>query len=108
MVMKFLGETYPDSVNLVRPPKTTIPKTLVALPRSQYATDFELVSGKNFLRAEVFTLPTFWLSEANGEGAAIVLLARDEAAVLPYRIVRSRVDFAEILDERGVMVLDRH
>lgn len=36
---------YPDSVNRVRPPKTTMPKTLAALPNSQYATDFELVSG---------------------------------------------------------------
>ena len=27
--------TYPDSVNLVRPPNTTIPKTLAALPNSQ-------------------------------------------------------------------------
>jgi hypothetical protein len=43
--------TYPDSVNLVRPPNTTIPKTDAALPNSQYATDFELVSGKNFLAA---------------------------------------------------------
>lgn len=45
--------TYPDSVSLVRPPNTTIPKTDAALPKSQYATPFELVSGKNFL------LPTF-------------------------------------------------
>jgi len=36
----------PDSVNRVRPPNTTIPKTLAALPNSQYATDFELTSGK--------------------------------------------------------------
>jgi hypothetical protein len=28
-------EAYPDSVKRVRPPKTTIPKTLTALPRSQ-------------------------------------------------------------------------
>jgi hypothetical protein len=39
-------ETYPDSVNRVRPPNTTMPKTLAALPRSQYATALELVSGK--------------------------------------------------------------
>jgi hypothetical protein len=39
-------ETYPDSVRRVRPPNTTIPKTLAALARSQYATAFELVSGK--------------------------------------------------------------
>lgn len=38
--------TYPDSVNLVNPPKTTIPKTLVALPSSQNATDLWLIFGK--------------------------------------------------------------
>lgn len=38
--------TYPDSVRRVSPPKTTIPNTLAALARSQYATAFELVSGK--------------------------------------------------------------
>jgi hypothetical protein len=37
---------YPDSVNRVQPPNTTIPKTLAALPSSQYATALELVSGK--------------------------------------------------------------
>lgn len=42
---------YPDSVKRVRPPNTTIPKTLAALPSSQYATDFELVSGKELLFA---------------------------------------------------------
>lgn len=35
----------PDSVSLVRPPKTTRPKTETALPRSQYATDLDDVSG---------------------------------------------------------------
>ena len=37
---------YPDSVSRVRPPNTTMPNTLAALPRSQYATDFSLVVGK--------------------------------------------------------------
>lgn len=37
---------YPDSVRRVRPPKTTMPKTLAALPSSQYATALELESGK--------------------------------------------------------------
>jgi hypothetical protein len=37
---------YPDSVNLVRPPNTTMPKTLAALASSQYATLLSLVSGK--------------------------------------------------------------
>jgi hypothetical protein len=44
---------YPDSVRRVSPPKTTMPKTLAALPRSQYATTFDDVSGKD----EFF----FWL-----------------------------------------------
>lgn len=36
---------YPDSVKRVSPPKTTMPKTLAALPRSQYATLLFDVSG---------------------------------------------------------------
>jgi hypothetical protein len=39
-------KTYPDSVSLVSPPNTTIPKTLAALPSSQYATDLSLTLGK--------------------------------------------------------------
>lgn len=38
---------YPDSVSRVRPPNTTMPKTLAALPRSQYATDLEVVVSGN-------------------------------------------------------------
>lgn len=38
--------TYPDSVSRVRPPKTTMPKTLAALPINQYATPLELVLGQ--------------------------------------------------------------
>ena len=44
--MMWNASTYPDSVSRVNPPNTTIPKTLAALPSSQYATVFELVSGK--------------------------------------------------------------
>lgn len=40
------GMSYPDSVRRVKPPNTTIPKTLAALPNSQYATTFWLVLGK--------------------------------------------------------------
>ena len=36
---------YPDSVRRVRPPNTTMPKTLAALPSSQYATTLEFVCG---------------------------------------------------------------
>ena len=42
---------YPDSVRRVRPPNTTIPKTLAALPKSQYATTLWLVLGKKCLLA---------------------------------------------------------
>ena len=37
----------PDSVNRVRPPKMTIPKTLAALPKSQRPTPRLLCFGKN-------------------------------------------------------------
>ena len=36
----------PDSVRRVRPPKTTMPKTLAELARSQYATEREEVAGQ--------------------------------------------------------------
>jgi hypothetical protein len=42
-----LAKAYPDSVNRVRPPNTTIPKTLAALARRKYPTDLELVSGND-------------------------------------------------------------
>lgn len=38
------GNAYPDSVNLVNPPNTTIPNTNPALPSSQYPTTLSLVS----------------------------------------------------------------
>ena len=38
--------TYPDSVSRVKPPKMTMPKTLTALPNSQYATPLSLVLGQ--------------------------------------------------------------
>ncbi|RMZ68697.1 BTB POZ domain-containing [Pyrenophora seminiperda CCB06] len=41
-----ISRAYPDSVSRVKPPKTTMPKTLAALPSSQYATLLELVFGK--------------------------------------------------------------
>ena len=40
------GGAYPDSVRRVQPPKMMIPKTLAALPNSQYATTFEVLGGK--------------------------------------------------------------
>jgi len=41
--------TYPDSVNLVNPPRTTIPNTNPDIPNNQYATLLEVLSGKNAL-----------------------------------------------------------
>lgn len=70
--------TYPDSVRRVRPPKTTIPKTETALPSSQYATDLELVSGKELLLAfdSAFVGLIFFTAskEADGWAAAVVLV----------------------------------
>jgi hypothetical protein len=43
-----------------------MPKTLAALPKSQYATDLELASGKNFLLAVLSALPIDWLKDASG------------------------------------------
>jgi len=51
-------DTHPDSVNLVRPPNTTIPKTLAALPMSQYATPLGFVLAKAVF-VFVFVLATF-------------------------------------------------
>ena len=70
--------TNPDSVSLVKPPKTTIPKTLAALPSSQYATILSLTSGKRGRLLEV--APMFLLKLAKGEEAIpSTLLADDEA-----------------------------
>ena len=71
--------TYPDSVSLVNPPKTTIPKTLAALPRSQYATTFDDVSGKyDFLLRDfslVFPSSSFRVFVTSSASAGIVFLA---------------------------------
>lgn len=59
------GRKYPDSVSLVRPPKTTIPNTLPADANSQYATVFEDVSGKKPFFPFAFACPSaaiFWRS----------------------------------------------
>lgn len=61
----------PDSVSLVNPPNTTIPKTLVADARSQYATLFDDVSGKE----EPFALAESLARDKGGrmdEGAVAV------------------------------------
>jgi hypothetical protein len=70
--------THPDSVKRVRPPKTTMPKTLAALPSSQYATPLELVLGKLLLAfSAVFS-------------ATLSSVALDWAIFLVVPIVRTR------------------
>lgn len=72
----------------VRPPNTTIPKTLAAEPKSQYATAFELVAGKEEVEAAVgdvrVVAPIFRPSAPSGDvvdgidvGAAAELWALD-------------------------------
>lgn len=65
------NKTYPDSVNRVNPPNTTIPKTLAALPSSQYATILELVSGKPFLLEAFSAFDIVWLRELKGEALLV-------------------------------------
>lgn len=73
----------PDSVNLVSPPNTTIPNTLTADPRSQYATDFLDTSGhEDALELEECSpalafAPMFWLSAPRGE-TVLSWLATDD------------------------------
>lgn len=73
---------YPDSVSLVRPPKTTMPKTLAALPRSQYATIFSLTSGKCLFRSLAALI--LWLKEDRGDDRAD--LESSEAAAVAYHL----------------------
>ena len=75
--------TYPDSVNLVRPPKTTIPKTLAALPSNQYATVLSLTPGKLDFDAPDFAPFTTAESEAHRANTFLALLFRDAALRLP-------------------------
>jgi hypothetical protein len=67
-------------VSLVRPPNTTIPNTLAALPSSQYATLFELVLGK-LLELELELL----LAEAS--------VAMDASEPMVALLLRGWVDF---------------
>lgn len=43
---------YPDSVRRVKPPKTTMPKTLAALPSNQYATLLSFCLGNQLFLAD--------------------------------------------------------
>ena len=68
--------THPDSVNLVRPPNTTIPKTLAALPNSQYPTTVPSCFGKNVGFAGTilcWSLRKAWLRESKGEFIPLTL-----------------------------------
>ena len=66
MAMIYKRHAYPDSVNLVNPPNTTIPNTLAALPNNQYATPLLLVFGKNPFFACCSARPIVWLRPVNG------------------------------------------
>ena len=98
--------TYPDSVSLVRPPKTTIPKTLAALPSSQYPTAFELVSGKNFLLTVLHEVPAVWPCDGNAE--AVATLRDCRKVMLLYRVLRRNEEFPAMLVERVGTVFDKH
>lgn len=86
------GVAYPDSVNLVRPPNTTIPKTLAALPKSQYATDFELVSGKELFLNLSASSTIVLLNETRGEDeppvTEAILLLSLRPTVLLYCLLK--------------------
>lgn len=71
----------PDSVRRVRPPKTTIPKTEAADPRSQYATLLLLTLGKCVVEDALAFLGCFamvWLNAPSGEEAVLDGAAAEE------------------------------
>lgn len=74
-------QTYPDSVSRVNPPKTTIPKTLNALPMSHKPTDREFISGNDDDDDEPLLslpLPACSLAPDAASLAASMLFAADE------------------------------
>ena len=77
-------DLYPDSVRRVRPPNTTIPKTLAALPNSQYATAFWLVLGKKRLLPFAF-FPLFdpLIDETGVDWGSLGVAVPDTATELP-------------------------
>jgi hypothetical protein len=112
------GISYPDSVKRVSPPNTTIPNTLAALPSNQYATDLDVVSGKNLFLAVSSALslairfsycfspcfPSFLPREDNGVALPNFPGSGNAAALLLKRIARDMFDFigSWSLDGRGV------
>ena len=99
------GRAYPDSVRRVKPPNTTMPKTLAALPSSQYATLLDVVLGK--------LLDLLLPSAVVAASAKMALPALDPSSVALLR--RGWVDFhltdcrtEEDRDEdRGAEMADR-
>lgn len=78
---------YPDSVRRVRPPNTTIPKTLAALPSSQYATTLWLVLGKKRLRTFApFPLIAPPIDGTGIDCGSLGVAVPDTAAELPRRL----------------------
>lgn len=81
------GHAYPDSVRRVKPPNTTMPKTLAALPSSQYATLLDVVLGKLLDLLLLLPLP----SSVVAASAKTALPALDPSIVALLR--RGWVDF---------------
>lgn len=88
---------YPDSVRRVRPPNTTIPKTLAALPNSQYATTFWLVLGKKRLLAFApFPSVDPPIDGIGVDCGSLVVVVLDTAAVLRKRLeLKNLMDFGD-------------
>lgn len=88
---------YPDSVRRVRPPNTTIPKTLAALPNSQYATAFWLVLGKKRLLAFApFPLIDPLIDGTGVDCGSLGVAIPDTAAELPRRLeLKNLMDFGD-------------
>jgi hypothetical protein len=82
-----------------------MPKTLAALPSSQYATPFEDVSGKNFLLEAFSPELIFWLNEAKGVADAAPVVGNALAAELLNRMFRSIGVFGAHLPNRGASAL---
>jgi hypothetical protein len=104
-----IAEDYPDSVSRVRPPKMTMPNTLAALPRSQYATALLLTFGKE-LRASA---PNARRAPLNGPLLAVLSpAARDfalddkgDALLFSWRIREARQNWRAGARRRGRRML---
>lgn len=102
---------YPDSVSRVSPPNTTSPKTLAALPSSQYATPLLEVWGKNFAFAGADFAEMFSARELKGEALdpAVATFSWKAAALLLNRMFLEMYDRMEAsCSGRGFVVHWRH